>query len=475
MYSRGPKGEAFGEEEEEIGMTPMTPTGKYFSSSSLNVTVLAVVEFETPIVDTSSAIPLLQATFLPINPRFSSIMFTDKHGKRHWKRVHVKLEEHVNIPVFPGGLSPEAYDVHFQEYLTKLAMERLPVNRPMWELHIIKYPTSTAAGAVIFKLHHALGDGYSLIGALLSCLQNFNDSSKPLSFPEYRQAPKDGRRWNFCVKVPRFFSMLHNTVSDLTSMLLRTSLVIDDVTPIRTAEPGLEYRPITISSVSFSIDQIKHIKLKLNATINDVITGIIFYGSRLYMESERKGSSNARSTALVLLNTRAINGYRGLEDMVKTDTKSPWGNHFALLPIPIPKSKDATNPLEYVLKTKKLIDRKKNSIGVHLNGLLLEMIRKLRGHEAVARIIYKMVVNTSFAVSNVFGPTEKVTMANYPCKSIYFMVANSPQNMFISIMSYVGKITVAVGSQQSSINNQLFISSLEKAFEKILKAADGVH
>ncbi|KAK9150146.1 hypothetical protein Syun_008455 [Stephania yunnanensis] len=453
----------------------MTPTGKYFSSSSLNVSVLGVIETETPIVDTSTAIPLLRETFLPVNPRFSSIMCTDKRGRRHWKRVHVQLEEHVYIPVFPGGLSPEAYDVHFQEYLTKLAMERLPLNRPMWELHIIKYPTSNSAGTVIFKLHHALGDGYSLVGALLSCLKSFNDPSKPLSFPEYRQAPKASRRWSFCEKVPRFFSMLQNSVSDLVSVLLRTSVLIDDVTPIRTAEPGLEHRPIAISTISFSIDQIKHIKLKLNATINDVITGIVFYGSRLYMESESKGSSNARSTALVLLNTRAISGYRGLQDMVKSDSKSPWGNHFALLPIPIPKSKDATSPLEYVLKTKKLVDRKKNSIGVHLNGLLLELIRKLRGHEAVARIIYKMVMNTSVAVSNVYGPTEKVTMSNLPCKGVYFMVVNSPQNMFISIMSYVGKVTVAVGSQKSSIDNQLFMSSLEMAFEKILKAADGVH
>ncbi|CAL9018517.1 unnamed protein product, partial [Prunus brigantina] len=50
--------------------------------------------------------------------------------------------------------------------------EKLPQNRPLWEIHILKYPTSHAAGTLIFKLHHALGAGYSLMGALLSCLQN---------------------------------------------------------------------------------------------------------------------------------------------------------------------------------------------------------------------------------------------------------------------------------------------------------------
>jgi len=69
-------------------------------------------------------------------------------------------------------------------------------SRPMWEIHIIKYPTSHAARNVIFKLHHSLGDGFSLMGALLSCLQRVDNPSLPLTFPSIQShTNKDGKNF----------------------------------------------------------------------------------------------------------------------------------------------------------------------------------------------------------------------------------------------------------------------------------------
>ncbi|KAG5020894.1 hypothetical protein JHK82_016807 [Glycine max] len=95
----------------------------------------------------------------------------------------VKFEDHIKIPTFPENESLELYDQYFDDYLTKILMERTPQDKPLWEIHVIKYPTSNAAGTLIFKLHHALGDGYSLVGALLSFLQRADDPSLPLLFP----------------------------------------------------------------------------------------------------------------------------------------------------------------------------------------------------------------------------------------------------------------------------------------------------
>lgn len=52
---------------------PVSPTGQYFNSSALSVSVLAVFESEIPI-DDSPTVDVLENVFLPINPRFSSIM-----------------------------------------------------------------------------------------------------------------------------------------------------------------------------------------------------------------------------------------------------------------------------------------------------------------------------------------------------------------------------------------------------------------
>ncbi|KAI8008223.1 O-acyltransferase WSD1 [Camellia lanceoleosa] len=163
---------------------PASPGAQYFNSCALSLSILCVLEFEVPIsVDDSQTFPLLKDVFLPINPCFSSTMVEDKNGARKWKRVEVNLKHHVKAPVFPKGLSPALYQDHSNDYFSKIATDQPPQNRPLWEIHIIKYPTTNASGHIIFKLHHALGDGYSLMGALLSSTQRADNPSIPLTFP----------------------------------------------------------------------------------------------------------------------------------------------------------------------------------------------------------------------------------------------------------------------------------------------------
>lgn len=52
---------------------PVSPTGQYFNSSALSIGVLGVLDSEIPI-DDSPTMKLLEDVFLPINPRFSSVM-----------------------------------------------------------------------------------------------------------------------------------------------------------------------------------------------------------------------------------------------------------------------------------------------------------------------------------------------------------------------------------------------------------------
>ncbi|XVF66816.1 hypothetical protein PTKIN_Ptkin10aG0068000 [Pterospermum kingtungense] len=105
---------------------PVSPTAQYFNSSALSICILAVLDFEIPIADDVSTFALLKNVFLPINPRFSSIMIKYENGANQWKKVDVDIEDHVKVPAFPPGLSPESYDNYLKEYLSKIAMEQLP-------------------------------------------------------------------------------------------------------------------------------------------------------------------------------------------------------------------------------------------------------------------------------------------------------------------------------------------------------------
>lgn len=90
----------------------------------------------------------------------------------------------------------------------------------------------------------------------------------------------------------------------------------------------------------------------------------------------------AKSTALVLLNTRAIGGYKSVAEMIKPDANI-WGNRFAFLPVSVPKltESELQNPLKFVEVARKTIKIQRNSAAVHLTGQLLNLTRKLRGPE----------------------------------------------------------------------------------------------
>lgn len=192
----------------------------------------------------------------------------NKKGEKRWKKVEVKLKDHIKTPRFPDGMSREFYDNCLDDYLSKIAMEELPQSQPLWEIHIIKYPTSEAEGNAIFKLHHSLGDGFSLMGALLSCLQRADNPAIPLTFPSVQLHNNNnlkGKRIGICRSLVRFFSSVVNTASDLWADIGRSSLVEDDKSPIRSAHPGVEFLPVSVVTLSFSLHHIKQIRAKLGA------------------------------------------------------------------------------------------------------------------------------------------------------------------------------------------------------------------
>jgi len=78
-------------EKEEDALEPVSPSAQYLNSSALNLSVLGVLETEVPI-DDSKTIPLVRDVFLPINPRFSSIMVLSLSLSRPLCQVY----EHVS-------------------------------------------------------------------------------------------------------------------------------------------------------------------------------------------------------------------------------------------------------------------------------------------------------------------------------------------------------------------------------------------
>lgn len=465
------------EEEEALEDLPVSPTGQYLNSSVLSLTILAVLETEDPI-DDSQLMPILRAIFSPINPRFSSIMINGNNGEKQWKRVEVNLEDHVIIPTLSPNSPLELYDDHFDEYLTKVAMDPLPQNRPLWEIHVVKYPTSKGAGHIIFKLHHALGDGYSLMGTLLSCLQRSDDPSLPLTFPVFQiKQSTTGYFRRTMTSVPKAIYVAYNTICDYGWSFLKSSVLEDDKTPIRSANEGLEHKPMQISTLEFPLVKIKQIKSELGVTVNDVVSSVIFHGVRLYMRGRSENWASSHSTALVLMNTRNIGGYKSVSEMsrVENNTKTTlWGNQFAFLHTSIPEFSDNDEflePLKFVSEAKRILQKKKSSLAFKLTAQTLEIMRRCVGPEAASGLIHKTVRNASLVLTNLVGPVEKIAIANKPVKGLYFTVAGGPLSLVITVVSYMQTLRIGIGVEKNFIDLKEFKSCVEQAFELTFDAA----
>ncbi|KAI9118758.1 hypothetical protein K1719_010203 [Acacia pycnantha] len=460
------------EQEEEDGVVfPVSPMGQYFNSTVLCIYITSVLELQLPF-DDSLALPLLQHLFLPISPRFSSIMVKHKSGGKRWKKVQVNLKDHIKIPIFPECKSKDSCDKYFADYLSRIAIEKLPENRPLWEVHIVNYPTSSATSSIIFKLHHALGDGYSLMGALLSCLQRADHPSLPLSFPSLKPS-KSVNNKSFSSKFSSIMSLTYNTLVDFWWGILNPSIIEDDKNPIRSGfKPMEQTRSIVISTMTFSMDKIKLIKSTLGVTVNDVITGIIFYGTRLYMQSVDDKSRAAKSTALILMNTRNTECYQSVNDMLSAQAKGSWGNQVSFLHLTIPKLEDEriSNPLDFIWEVHHIIKRKKQSLVVPLSGMLLDMESKLKGYEAVAKHIHGVVAKSSVIITSLIGPSQQMSLANHPIKGFYFTVAGGPESLMISMMSYMGIVRVTLNTDKYFIDEHKLRSQIKRAFQIILKA-----
>ncbi|KAF7822977.1 dihydroorotase, mitochondrial isoform X1 [Senna tora] len=343
-----------------------------------------------------------------------NLQVSDKKGVKRWERVEVKLEDHI-IEVEPAVLLSQGtksnMDSHakwFNDYLSKIGMEKLSHSKPLWEVHVIKYLANTT---LVFKIHHSIGDGYTMVSALISGLKRADDPSLPLSLPSLKSSKTEPFA-NQSSSLRRYLSLstsFFTSLSDFARSILRSTIVEDHKTPIRSGNDGIDFGPSSIFHITFPMDQIRDIKSKLGVTVNDVITGIIFYGIRLYMQDIEHSSGTKDATLLPMLNIRNAKGYETLKDIEKSKGKSSWGNKFTYM----------------------------HAMGKHF---------------------HKTMRNSSLLISNLVGPVDQLAMGNHPIKDVYFTLSGVPQSVVITIISYMGMLKVTIRTEEGFIDEKKLAS-----------------
>uniref|UniRef100_A0A7N0ZR01 Diacylglycerol O-acyltransferase n=1 Tax=Kalanchoe fedtschenkoi TaxID=63787 RepID=A0A7N0ZR01_KALFE len=439
----------------------MTPIGQIFAQPSLYQVMNTVLTTASPVDVTALKAELANSPFTRL-PRFTSLLHRDPmSGQEHWRRTRVIIEDHVKVIDDCSQIG----DVN--DYLADLAVScPLPTNKPLWEIHVLPAHSYT----IIIRTHHALADGLSM----MSLLQSFGCTK---SQPAENVKRKPTNAMNDEKKLPiivwDFFNMIWFTFIYAVELIMRL-LVKDDETMLKGGD-GVELWPRKLATASFLIEDMKAVKTSVlpNATINDVMLGIVSLGLSLYMHLSSPGvREGTRITAFTMANLRSTSGIPDITDLVTGDSETWWGNKvgFLLHPIRICKPGE-TDPVQHLKAAQAAMNKKKISKVAHLSHLFLNMARTLFSPKLSAWLFYRAACNTTLLFSNTMGPTREIYMAGNLVTSIKASATGSPQAVTIHAVSYVGKVEMQVLVAKDIVPDpDVLAKCFEEALQNLKKA-----
>nr|XP_016462016.1 PREDICTED: O-acyltransferase WSD1-like isoform X2 [Nicotiana tabacum] len=317
-----------GKEEEAL----LSPTSRVFHEPNYNVHIVAIMGWKVPL-DVDAMKAEIQCKLLK-HPHFSSLQVMDEsdgNGKMRWVPTSVNVDDHITVPDLKPNPNNMDTDKLVEEYISNLSTTTIDTSKPLWDLHILNVKTSDAEATFIFRFHHSVGDGVSLISLLLSC---FRKTSDPTSLPTLpvssSSSSSKGKSnlsisnrkniwsliWQYVAKFWLFISLLFNTVADVLLFVATALFLKDSQSPFAVAQGFKSSTRQRFIYRTVGLDDIKFIKNATNCTVNDVILGITQaalsrYIHRRYdeVEGKRKFSlERMRCRATVLVNLRPTLG-----------------------------------------------------------------------------------------------------------------------------------------------------------------------
>ncbi|XP_060214302.1 wax ester synthase/diacylglycerol acyltransferase 11-like isoform X1 [Lycium barbarum] len=450
-----------GEEEEAI---LLSPPSRMFHEPNYNVCIVAIMGWKVPIkVDAIKA--EIQHKLLK-HPRFSSLQVMDESdGSREIRLVPtaVNIDDHVIVPQI-AGINMDT-DKFVEDYISNLSTTTIDMSKSLWDLHILNVKTSDAEATSIFRFHHSLGDGVSLISLLLSL---FRTSSDPTSLPTLpvSSSSKDKSNlsinnreniwsliWKYLVKLWLLIKLLFNTVVDILRLTATMLFLKDSQSPFTVAQ-GFKSNRHRFIYRTVSLNDIKFVKNATNVTVNDVILGITqaalsrYIHRRYEVEGKRKFSlERMRCRATVLMNLRPALGVQAIAEMIEKNAIVIQGNCFSFSLIPLTIA-ELENPLDYVRKAKTSMDRKKHSLESRCIFYSLHFFLKFFGLRGATTLCERILSRTTLIFSHVIGPLEEVSWSGHPLTFVAPTCYGHPTGLMVHACSYAKKLTFVIAVEE---------------------------
>ncbi|KAF3435427.1 hypothetical protein FNV43_RR22516 [Rhamnella rubrinervis] len=452
---------------------PLTPAGRLFHQPEMNQVIHCVVGLKNSLDIDSIKSQVRNSMFIK-HPRFTSLMVRDRHGVEHWRKTSIDLDRHLIIIDSPVATADDESAVN--EYLADLSTSSgLSTDKPLWEIHLLK-----AHKCVIFRIHHSLGDGISLMSMFLACCRKFDDENAlpTIGTASNRRKNLKGKK-EWWALVLGFVKMAWFSLVFVLEFVLRCLWVRDRQTAI-SGGAGVELWPRKLVTARLWLQDMKIVKEAIpNATINDVLFGVISSGLSTYLDHRSPNvlQEGLQITGVAMVNLREQSSLQDLSNMMeRSNSGSSWGNKFGMLLLPIEyHKKGGTDPLQYLRRAKVMIDRKKQSIEAHFSYRIGYFVMSWLGSKIASLLNYRIVCNTTFTISNVVGPQEEIAIGGNPVTYFRANSSSLPHALTMHMVSYAGRADIQILVAKDIIPDPEFLAKcFEEALLEMKEAAEAI-
>ncbi len=374
-------------------------------------------------------------------PRFTKLVVSD--GKRLFWQEHAgfDLAEHiVDVPASERIDSKQ----RLQDYVGKVASEPLPRDRPLWQLQLVP-ELAPGVCAVIFRIHHCMGDGVALVPILFSLMDRDDPAVEAYANPQPAQvgAGKSGRN--------KLAVGLAAAIAG-GPVLLGKALAPRDKSPLH--GPQCSGTKRVAWSEEIDLAAIKELKNALGATVNDVLMACVAGAFQRYAGAHGEQPLKRFRVSM------PVNVRWPTEPLLME-------NRFATVLLKLPAH--LSDVRERVLATKRRMDRLKRSVEpIAMFGAQNLLLWALPS--AAGRWLINFYANkTTCVLTNVPGPPVPLSAGGYRLRGLVFWV---PQRDLIgigvSIFSFAGNLRVGVIADTALLPDPgALVTAFDEEFEAL--------
>ena len=393
--------------------------------------IVGLMWFERP-VDWAAIRGLIQQRLVARYPRFRQRVMEHTLASPRWEDdPRFDVEAHLHHVALPApGDQPT-----LEALVSDLMSTPLDFSKPLWQIHLVD--GFGAGGAILYRIHHCIGDGISLARVLLSLADGAGDvgvsGPREHGFHPLAAARRGLERVRHTADAltdpKRLAALAREGVEGAEELAELLALPADPASAIK---GPLGVRKRAVWAAPTPLAEVKRACKARGCTLNDGLIAAMTGALRRYLLG--RGQEVAALRAFVPVNMRP------LDEPVPTTL----GNRFTLVLLELPVGE--ADPEARLALLKARMDHLKGGAQASVNYGLLHALGATPAR--VERVVADIFGSKASAVmTNVPGPRERLTFAGNPVAGIQFWVPQAAHlGLGVSIFSYAGEVTVGVAA-----------------------------